>query len=73
MNSSTKMLLTLFLFSAATTVQAHLTGNHAMSIAEALRHLITEPSHWLVVIPVLAIVAFILIKKLAVSRHRTRL
>jgi len=64
MNHPAKMLLTFVLFAAASTVQAHLTGNHAMNITEGLRHLATEPSHWFVFILALAAVALVLISKL---------
>jgi len=69
MNPSVKMVLTFILFAAATSVHAHLIGNHAMSITEGVHHLITSPSHWWILLPALAIV---LLKQLVVQRYRKR-
>jgi len=72
MNHSAQTLLTFILFALASSVQAHLTGNHAMGIAEGLHHLITEPSHWFVFILVLAAVGLALINKLGKPKRRRR-
>ena len=70
MNHSTQTLLTLVLFALATSVQAHLTINHAMGIAEGLHHLLTEPSHWFILVLALAAVALAVINKLGVFKQR---
>ena len=72
MNHPTQTILTLILFALASSVQAHLTGSHAMGIAEGLHHLITEPSHWFVLILALAAVGLVLISKLGRSRRKRR-
>jgi hydrogenase/urease accessory protein HupE len=55
MNHSARLTFALMLIAAASTAQAHLTGNHAMSITAGLHHLLTEPSHWILLIPALGI------------------
>ena len=72
MNHSAQTLLTLVLFALASSVQAHLTGSHAMGIAEGLYHLITEPSHWFVLVLTLSAVGLVLINKLGKSKRKRR-
>lgn len=57
-------LMGLFSIVAMSPVYAHLNANHSMGLVDGLRHLFTEPSHIVLLLPAIIVALILIVRRL---------